>query len=246
MRRGLRDSETATLIVRVNDRAPVEGRVQPATQRVRNVYRWVAPFYDAFRMAWSRLTLPIERELDRLFRERIGPEARILELAPGTGINVVRLLREAPRFASYLGIDASEDMLARARPRARGDARIRFRLGDATEVASVDGAFDFIICTWMLSHLDAPAETVRAALAKLAPEGTAVFVFFSRPSSMPLRWLLGALGHVFRYRLLEPAMLTDSSDLEASTSRAAGMATLAVFRRPPRGEERSLGRGLSE
>jgi ubiquinone/menaquinone biosynthesis C-methylase UbiE len=80
---------------------------------VRALYHWVAPFYDAFRVAWSRLTRPIEGELDRLIRERIGPEARILELAPGTGINVVRLLREAPRFASYLGIDASEDMLER-------------------------------------------------------------------------------------------------------------------------------------
>jgi ubiquinone/menaquinone biosynthesis C-methylase UbiE len=75
----------------LNDRALAEGRIPPATQRVRAVYHWVAPFYDAFRVVWSRLTLPIERELDRLFRERIGPEARILELAPGTGINVLRL-----------------------------------------------------------------------------------------------------------------------------------------------------------
>jgi ubiquinone/menaquinone biosynthesis C-methylase UbiE len=229
----------------MNGRALAEGRIPPATQRVRVVYHWVAPFYDAFRVVWSRLTLPIERELDRLFRERIGPEARILELAPGTGINVLRLLREAPRFASYLGIDASVDMLARARPRARGDARIGFRLGDATDSISIDGEFDFIVCTWMLSHLDAPATAARAALAKLAPEGTAVFVFFSRPSSVPLRWLLDALGHVFRYRLLEPATLTDLPDLEASASCAAGMATLAVFRRPPRGEGRSFGRWLS-
>jgi ubiquinone/menaquinone biosynthesis C-methylase UbiE len=207
---------------------------------VRAVYRWVAPFYDAFRVAWSHLTRPIERQLDRLFRERIGPDARILELAPGTGINVVRLLREAPRFASYLGIDASEDMLAQARPRAQGDARIHFRLGDATNLSASDGAFDFIVCTWMLSHLDAPDEAVRNALAKLAPGGTAIFVFFSQPSFVPLRWILDSLGHVFRYRLLEPALLTDLPYLEASSSCAADMATLAVFRRPPGGEE--LGR----
>lgn len=213
-----------------------EGGTQPATQRVRAVYRWVAPFYDAFRVAWSHLTRPVELELDRLFRERIGPDSRILELAPGTGINVVRLLREAPGFASYLGIDASDDMLARAQPRAQGDPRINLHLGDATEVASIDGTFDFIICTWMLSHLDAPSETVRAALAKLAPGGTAIFVFFSQPSFAPLRWLLAALGHVFRYRLLKPAMFTNLPYLEASSSCAAGIATLAVFRRAPNDE----------
>jgi demethylmenaquinone methyltransferase / 2-methoxy-6-polyprenyl-1,4-benzoquinol methylase len=224
------------------DRARAEAQTPRTTLRVRALYHRVAPFYDAFRVAWSRVTRPIECELDRLFRERIGPQARILELAPGTGINVVRLLREAPRFASYLGIDASEDMLERARPRAKDDARIVLRLGDATELRHVDGVFDFIVCTWMLSHLDAPAETARAALAKLAPQGTAVFVFFSRPSFAPLRWLFDALGHVFRYRTLEPALITDLQDPEASSSCAAGMATLAVFRGPSRGEERSSGR----
>ncbi len=203
---------------------------------VHAVYRWFAPFYDVFRMVWGRLTRPIEHELDRLFRERIGPGARILELGPGTGINVVRLLREAPAFGSYLGIDASPDMLARARPRAQGDTRVHLRIGDATEVASIDGTFDLIVCTWMLSHLDAPAETVRAALAKLAPAGTGIFVFFSQPSFPPLRWLLDAVGFVFRYRLMDPATITRLPHLEVSSSCAAGIATLAVFRRPPAGE----------
>jgi len=220
----------------MTDRALPEGSIQPATQRVRDVYRRVAPFYDGFRAAWSRLTRPIELELDRLFRERIGPEARILELGPGTGINVARLLREAPRFASYLGIDASEDMLARAQPRAQHDPRVVLHFGDATNLSAIEGGFDFIVCAWMLSHLDDPAGAVRTALAKLTPGGTAVFVFFSQPTSVPLRWILGALGHVFRYRLLEPGLLTDLAFFETSSACAAGMATLSVFRRPPGGE----------
>ncbi len=208
-------------------------RPRRSTEQVRTLYRWAAPFYDAFRAAWSRVTRPVERELDRLFRERIGPQAHVLELAPGTGINVVRLLREAPRFGSYLGIDASEEMLARARARAGDDGRITLRLGDATDLGPVEGPFDFVVCTWMLSHLEAPGEAVRAALAKLGPGGRAVFVFFSRPSFAPLRWLLDALGRVFRYRLLDPRVVTDLPDLEATSSCAAGMATLAVFRRAP-------------
>ena len=208
--------------------------IAPRSQRVRTLYHWAAPFYDAFRGLWSHLTLPIERKLDRLFRERIGSQARILELAPGTGINLLRLFREAPGFASYLGIDASAEMLERARSRARGDARIALRLGDATQLDGLDdvgGAFDFIACTWLLSHLDAPAETVRSALARLAPGGTAVFVFFSRPSSALLRGLLDALGRVFRYRLVDTMILSDLPHREESFSCAAGIATLLVFRR---------------
>lgn len=206
--------------------------IAPATQRVRTLYHWVASFYDAFRVAWSRLTRPVEHELDRLFRERIRQGTRILELAPGTGINVVRLLREAKHFASYLGIDASPEMLDRARARARGDERIVLHLGDATDLDAVDGAFDFIACTWLLSHLDAPAETVRSALDRLSPGGTAVFVFFSRPSSALLRGFLDALGRVFRYRLLDTMILSDLPYREESFSCAAGTATLVVFRRP--------------
>lgn len=220
------------------DSAPPGAATATTTRRVRGLYRRVAPFYDAFRAAWSRLTRPVERQLDRLFRERIGPQASILELGPGTGINLRRLLREAPHFGRYLGIDASEAMLSRARSRAQDDPRIVLRTGDITELHGLEDAFDFVVCTWVLSHLDDPPETVRAALARLAPRGTAVFVFFSRPALAPLRWLLAAFGRVFRYRLLAPARITGLPFLETSSSCAAGMATLAVFRRPSEGPPR--------
>lgn len=201
-------------------------------ERTRRVYRRVAPFYDAFRSVWSRLTRPAEDELDRLFRERIGPETRVLELAPGTGINVERLLRRAPAFASYLGIDSSEEMLARARRRARGDTRIELRVGDATDLGSVEGSFDFVVCTWLLSHLDAPAATARAALSKLAPGATAAFVFFTAPSCAPLRRVLGWLGGPLGYRFVDAESIRALPDLEGLERCAGGMATLAVFHVP--------------
>lgn len=213
------------------DRVAASGSIAATTERVRTVYRRGAPFYAVYRIVWSWLTRPIERELDALFRERIGPGARVLELGPGTGINIVRLLREAPRFGAYLGIDASESMLRRARRRAQGDARITLRVGDATDLAAVGGAFDLIVSTWMLSHLDAPADAMRGALAKLAPGGTAVFVFLGRSSFAPLRWLLDAGGTVLRYRRLDAVPLADHSDLERTSHCTAGMARLMVFRR---------------
>jgi ubiquinone/menaquinone biosynthesis C-methylase UbiE len=200
--------------------------------RTRRLYRRVAPLYDGFRALWSRWTRPAEDALDSLFRERIGSGARILELAPGTGINVERLLRCAPDFGSYLGIDSSEEMLARAREKAHGDARIELRSGDATDLGSVAGRFDFLVCTWLLSHLDRPAETVRAALSKLAPGGTAAFVFFTTPTPALLRRVLQRLGGPFRYRFVEAEAIQALPHLERLETCAAGMATLAVFRVP--------------
>ena len=210
----------------------VSGTPSAEVERTRRLYRRVAPLYDGFRSLWSRWTRTAEVALDGLFRERVGSGSRILELAPGTGINVARLLRCAPGFASYLGIDSSEEMLARAREKARGDPRIDLRIGDATDLGAVEGSFDFIVCTWLLSHLDAPVDTVRAAVAKLSPGGTAAFVFFTTPTGALRRRVLEGLGGPLRYRFVKANEIQRLPHLERLETCAAGMATLAVFRVP--------------
>lgn len=213
----------------------VRGANEPLSaevQRTRRLYRRVAPLYDAFRSLWSRWTRPIEETLDRLFRERIGPTTRLLELAPGTGINVARLLRCSPDFASYLGIDSSEEMLTRARQKAGGDSRMELRAGDATDLSALGQDFDFLVCTWLLSHLDAPAVAVRDALTKLAPGGTAAFVFLTAPRVALLRGVLARLSGPLRYRFVDTDAIGALPNLERIESCAAGMATLAVFQAP--------------
>ena len=215
--------------------ASSEGAAAPAASQVernRRLYRRFAPFYDAFRAIWSGWTRPIEEDLDRLFRERIGPDARILELAPGTGINIERLLRCSRGFGSYFGFDSSDEMLARARVSARGDQRIELSLGDATDLNAVAEPFDFVVSTWLLSHLDAPSATVRDALGKLAPGGTAVFVFFTAPRWKLLHAVVRALGGPFSYQLIDPEPIRMLPGLERLSTCAGGIATLAVFRAP--------------
>ena len=139
--------------------------------------------------------------------------------------------RQAP-FAAYLGIDSSEEMLARAREKARDDPRIELRIGDATDLRAVEGSFDFLVCTWLLSHLDAPQDTARTALSKLAPDGTAAFVFFSQPAGTLWRGVLGRLGGPLRYRFVDVQAIRALPGLERIQTCAGGMATLAVFTAP--------------
>jgi len=199
-------------------------------ERTRQLYRRVVTMYDGFRSVWSRWTRPAEEALDELFRERITSTTRVLELAPGTGINIERLFRCAPDFASYLGIDSSDEMMKRAREKAGGDPRIELRLGDATDLLGIEASCDFIVCTWLLSHLDAPAETVRSAVSKLSPGGTAAFIFFTAPTGAVSRLVLERLGGPFRYRFVDSAGFPAIGELERLVSYAGGMATLAVYR----------------
>lgn len=202
----------------------------------RRLYAFFAPWYDAFRAVWSAWTRAAEKELDQLFAERIGPRTRILELAPGTGVNLVRLFRCARQFCSYAGVDVSEKMLKRAQKKACGDPRIAFRVGDATNLSEIHGRFDFIVSTWFLSHLPSPQETMAATVELLAPGGTAAFLFFSAPDHLALRWPLALAGRVlFRARFVEVEPIRRRPWLERMSRHAGGMATLAVFRCPEAG-----------
>jgi ArsR family transcriptional regulator len=198
--------------------------------RVRAVYRVFAPLYDAFRSVWSRLTGSTEEALDALFASRIPPGGRILELGPGTGVNLERLQRLGIAFGAYLGIDASEEMLERARAKLAGDPRVDLRLGDVTHLSGVDGRFDFVVSTWVLSHLDDPFAVVRDATRRLTPGGRAVFLFSGMPRSRLLRACLWPFYRWADARFIDPEPLRELPELEALERRSGGLATLAVLR----------------
>ncbi len=196
----------------------------------RYLYGRVARVYNAIRPLWS--SRAAEGKLDALFAERIGSATRVLELAPGTGINLVRLFRCSPKFKAYLGIDVSAAMLDRARIAARNDSRVTLQLGDASDLSGLGGSFGFIVCTWLLSHLEHPERAVRSALEHLEPGGTAAFLFFTRADSLLIRGLVAPFIRSFRGATVDPEAIRSLPDLEVMHRYGGGYATLAVFTRP--------------
>lgn len=195
----------------------------------RFLYRRIARIYDSIRPLWS--SRAAEARLDGLFAQRIGRGTRVLELAPGTGINIQRLFRCSPEFGTYLGIDVSSAMLERARVTARGDARVALQLGDATELSDLGEPFGFVVCTWLLSHLDHPERTVRSALERLAPGGSAAFLFFTRPGNPVIRAGVAAFVRSFRGAFVDLEAISSLPDFESAFRCRGGYATLVVFRR---------------
>jgi SAM-dependent methyltransferase len=163
---------------------------------------------------------------------RIGKNAHILELGPGTGINLDRLHRLGIGFERYVGIDASEPMLDRLRAKIGEDGRINLRVGDVTDLSDIRERFDFVISTWVLSHLPDPAETARQAIDLLEAGGTAVFLFSATPSSCLLRACLMPFYAWAKAAFIDPTKIKALPNVEVVERRSAGLAALAVFRVP--------------
>lgn len=75
---------------------------------------------------------------------------RVLDVGTGTGRAALALAR---RGAQVTGIDASPQMLARARERAAGETLdVDFQTGDAHALAFADRAFEIAVCLRVIMH----------------------------------------------------------------------------------------------
>jgi ubiquinone/menaquinone biosynthesis C-methylase UbiE len=115
----------------------------------------VAPLYDrAVALAgWHRALGELVADL--------GP-GRVLDVGCGPAYLAPLV---AARGASYVGVDYSARMVARARPRAAETAGLVVR-ADATHLPFADGTFDSVIASAVIGLL--PAGARRAALREVA------------------------------------------------------------------------------
>jgi ubiquinone/menaquinone biosynthesis C-methylase UbiE len=181
--------------------------------------------------AWYRLYEDLEpgtyqfhvrrQRVLELLPDRLG---RVADVGCGPGI-----LADAvtARHGSWLGMDASAEMVREAR------RRFGHLPGTSVQQASIehlpfrDATFDQVICIAVLEYL----KTADRALAELArvtrPGGVAVITVPRRrhidnvtiAATTPLRWLARALGFESRADTL-PRLLMQPEDLDAGARRA--------------------------
>ena len=119
------------------------------------------PFYDLFTR-----TLGVTAIHDNLIRQAaLATGQRVLEIGCGTGNLSLRAARTQPGV-DVLGTDPDPLALARAERKIRAGQSIRFERAYAQELPYADGAFDRVLSSLMLHHLDDDAKT--ATLAEVA------------------------------------------------------------------------------
>ena len=146
--------------------------VKRPPEDVPRTYTRLAPVYEV----WARLA---ESKARRRVLELAdpGPAEDILEVASGTGAQLVELARRN-RDGHTVGAELSKGMLARTRRRLRSEALAGVEIfeADARELPFEDESFDLLVNSYMLDLL--PREEIPRALAEfrrlLRPPGRLV------------------------------------------------------------------------
>jgi S-adenosylmethionine-diacylgycerolhomoserine-N-methlytransferase len=151
------------------------------------IYRYQRYVYDATRKFYL---LGRDRLVDDLAP---SPGDRVLEVACGTGRNLIAAARRYPQ-ARFFGFDISTAMLETAGnsiARARLGDRIRIAAGDATDFSGErlfeTAAFDRIFISYALSMIPPWRGALQQALGALAPGGRLLIVDFGGQERLP-RW----------------------------------------------------------
>lgn len=153
----LSDGEVQALFDRANS---LGGSVQAA----RDLYRDWAPVYDATLERFGRYLSP-DRIAATLVAHGLGPEARVLDMACGTGLVGAALARRG--FRRLTGLDLSQPMLAEAGRKHCYEALI------LAEVLGfrADKGFDAVVSAGVLTMGHLGREAFETMLACLAPGG---------------------------------------------------------------------------
>jgi demethylmenaquinone methyltransferase/2-methoxy-6-polyprenyl-1,4-benzoquinol methylase len=115
-------------------------------------------------------------------RLRSAPDARVLDVATGTGAVAVEIAR---RYGCHVtGVDQSPEMLAEARRRvaeAGFSDRIDLVQGEAERLPFADASFDAVTFTYLLRYVDDPAAVLRELVRVVHPRGMVASLEFGVP-----------------------------------------------------------------
>jgi S-adenosylmethionine-diacylgycerolhomoserine-N-methlytransferase len=135
------------------------------------------------------------------------PGGAALEIACGTGRNLIRAARAYPQ-ARFYGLDVSQEMLATAAEniaRAGLSARVRLACADATafdpEALFGVAAFDRVFVSYALSMIPDWRRVAVEATALLAPGGRLLVVDFGDQGGLPEVFRAGLRAWLARFHV---------------------------------------------
>jgi demethylmenaquinone methyltransferase / 2-methoxy-6-polyprenyl-1,4-benzoquinol methylase len=161
----------------------------PASARKRQALELFAPLPRTYHLVGALMSFGQDPRWRRALVAAVAPERedRVLDVATGTGLVARELVRRSG--CRVVGLDQSEEMLARARALTAAHDRISYERGEAERLPYADGEFDHLTFTYLLRYVDEPAAVLRELARVLRPGGRLGCVEFGVPSNPVLRML---------------------------------------------------------
>jgi len=172
--------------------APARGTLEEP--QVRAMFDRIAGFYDVMN---SVMTVGLHHR----WRARaadlaaVGPGARVLDVATGTGDLAVELAGRVAPDGEVIGSDFSEEMLTHARAKAPS---IRFEWGNALELSYPDDSFDAATVGFGARNFSDLDRGLREMARVVRPGGRVVILEITTPTKPPL----SSFYHVWFDRLV--------------------------------------------
>jgi SAM-dependent methyltransferase len=130
-------------------------------------------------------------------RAAIAPGERILDIGCGCGATTLEAARRAGPDGAALGLDLSEEMLARARARTPAGAPASFVAGDATIYPFPPGWADLLMSRFGVMFFADPAAAFANMRAGLRPGGRVALACWREPRLNP--WLMAPLREACKF-----------------------------------------------
>jgi ubiquinone/menaquinone biosynthesis C-methylase UbiE len=166
-----------------------------------------------------------ERMLDLA---RVSPGESVLDVGCGTGTLAIAAKRRVGDAGTVDGIDASQEMIDRARKKAtRAHAAVAFRTAPAELLPFETSRFNVVLSTVMLHHLprDVRPQAIQEMRRVVKADGRILVVDFGQRSSEHR----GLMAHFHRHGRVSMADLTtlvERASLNITESGSVGIGTL--------------------
>ena len=133
---------------------------------------------------WGQMAIPPDLQ-DVLARIEVEPEARVLDVACGTGL-LSRAL--SVRAREIVAVDITPAMLTRGREAAarEGIANIEFVEAPAEELPFSDGSFDLVVTRFSLHHIAQPQRVIDEMLRVAHARGRIAIIDLLAPDDAGL------------------------------------------------------------
>lgn len=157
-------------------------------RNVRAMFARISPRYDLLNHLLSvNIDKRWRRKVVETLRPRLSPEARLLDVACGTGDLSIALFENISQ--RVIGLDFCRPMLARA---ARKQPLIAFVEGDALRLPFDDNEFDAVTIAFGLRNLSSVEDGLSELRRVLKPGGWSAILEFSKPVMPGFRSLAAA------------------------------------------------------